>query len=75
MALDRKPFADMSLDEVQAWIQQTRERLRQKMRRERAYLDRRAVQARHTPTDEVFEADQLLEADLLRLLDELEQGL
>jgi hypothetical protein len=28
-----------------------------------------------TPTDEAYEADQELEADLLALLDEMEQGL
>ena len=28
-----------------------------------------------TPTDEAYEADQELEADLLALLDEIEQGL
>jgi hypothetical protein len=40
------------------------------MARERAYLDRRAARGICTPTDEAYETDQLLEADLVALLDE-----
>lgn len=71
----RKPFAQMSPDEIRAWIHHTREGLQRKMRQERAYLDRRAAQGIHTPTDDTYEADVLLEADLLLLLDELEASL
>ncbi len=74
MAYPRKPFADMSVDEIQVWLKQTREYLQQKMQREQAYLDRRRAQGIHTPTDEVYERDLLLEIDLLRFLDELEQN-
>jgi len=45
------------------------------MQRERAYLDRRAARGTHTPTDDAYEADQILEAELLAILDELAQGL
>jgi hypothetical protein len=43
------------------------------MARERAYLDRRTARGTYTPTDQAYEADQLLEADLLAMLDEFEQ--
>ena len=62
-------------EEVGAWVQQTRAALRQKMQRERAYVQRRARWGVRTPTDVAYEADQELEADLLALLDEMEQGL
>jgi len=65
----------MSPEEVRAWLQQTRAALLRKMQRERAYLERRARRGVWTPTDEAYEADQELEADLLVLLDEMEQGL
>jgi len=65
----------MSPEEVRAWLQQTRAALLHKMQRERAYLERRARRGVWTPTDEAYEADQDLEADLLALLDEMEQGL
>ncbi|HLG78360.1 MAG TPA: hypothetical protein VFA09_01405 [Ktedonobacteraceae bacterium] len=71
----RKPFAEMSSDEIRLWIQQTREELQRKIQRERVYLDRRAAQGIHTLTDDTYEADLLLEADLLMLLDELEASL
>jgi len=71
----RKPFTDMSADEIHVWLQQTRERLQQKMQREQVYLGRRAAQGIRTSTDEAYENDQLLEADLLILIDELEQSL
>ncbi len=70
----RKPFAEMSLNEARAWIQQTREHLQQKIQREQAYLERRAVQGIRTSTDEAYENDLMLETDLLLLLDELEQN-
>jgi len=65
----------MSPEEVRAWLQQTRAALLRKMQRERAYLERRARRGVRTPTDEAYEADQELEADVLALLDEMEQGL
>jgi len=74
VAYPRKPFADMSVDEIQVWLKQTREYLQQKMQREQAYLDRRGAQGIRTPTDEVYQRDLELEADLLRFLDELEQN-
>ena len=71
----RKPFADMSADEIHAWMQNTREHLQRKMQREQVYLDRRAAQGIHTPTDDAYQADLLLEASLLALLDALSQRL
>ncbi len=56
-------------------IHETRAAWQQKMARERAYLERRVVRGIHTPTDEAYASDQALEADLLALLDEMEQGL
>jgi hypothetical protein len=67
----RKPLSAMNLDEQRAWIGTTRTALMRKMQRERAYLDRRAARGTYTPTEEAHEADQILEADLLALLDEL----
>jgi hypothetical protein len=64
----------MTPDAQRAWIVATRTTLLRKMQRERAYLDRRAARHTHTPTDDAYEADQLLEADLVALLDELEQA-
>ena len=74
-APDRLPLAQMAPEEVRRWIQATRAALQQKMARERAYLERRAGRLVHTPTDKAYEADQVLEADLLAFLDEIEQGL
>lgn len=71
----RKPLNEMAPDEVRAWIRSTREQLQRKMQREQAYLARRAARGIRTPTDEAYEADQVLEADLLALLDEMEQSL
>ena len=65
----------MTPDELRAWIQRTRALLRTKKQRERSYLDRRAARGTHTPTDDAYEADQLLEADLLAVLDEMECAL
>ncbi len=71
----RPKLDDMSFDEVLAWIQDTRAKLQAKMQRERNYLDRRAARGTHTPTDDAYEADQVLEADLLVMLDEMESKL
>ena len=71
----RVALSCMSPEEIRAWLQQTRAALLRKMQRERAYLQRRARRGVRTPTDEAYEADQELEADLLALLDEMEQGL
>jgi hypothetical protein len=71
----RLPLAQMTSDEVRRCIHEIRAALQQKMARERAYLERRAGRLVHTPTDEAYEADQVLEADLLAFLDEIEQGL
>jgi hypothetical protein len=75
LMVTRKPLSQMTPAQVRVWLSTTREHLRRKMQRERAYLDRRAARQVHTPTDEAYEVDQLLEADLLALLDEIEQGL
>jgi hypothetical protein len=74
-ATRRTPLNGMAPDEIRAWIRATRSALRQKKQRERAYLDRRAQRGTCTPTDEVYEQDQLLEADLLAMLDEMETNL
>jgi hypothetical protein len=69
----RSPINTMTPQELRAWIAATRTALQQKVARERAYLDRRAARGTYTPTDQAYEADQFLEADLLALLDEFEQ--
>jgi hypothetical protein len=71
----RPPLNQMAPEEVRAWLRATRSALQQKMQRERAYLDRRAARGTSTPTDEAYERDQLLEADVLALLDEMEASL
>ena len=73
VAHSRPPINEMMPDELRAWIGYTRTALQKKIARERAYLDRRAARGTYTPTDEAYEADQLLEADLLAMLDEFEQ--
>jgi hypothetical protein len=55
-----------------AWISTRRSQLLKKQARERAYLDRRAARGAHTPTDEAYEADAILETELLEALDLLE---
>ena len=70
--MQRKPLGEMTPEEIRAWIRSTRTALQRKKQRERAYLDRRASLGRSTPTDETYEQDQLLEADLLAMLDEME---
>lgn len=67
----RTPINAMSPDELHAWIQATRAKLAAKKQRERDYLDHRARRGTHTPTDEAYEADQVLLADLLAMLDEM----
>ncbi len=74
-APQRPPLNQMAPDEVRAWVRATRSALQQKQQRERAYLDRRAARGTSTPTDEAYERDQLLEADVLALLDEMEASL
>lgn len=69
----RPSIADMTPDELRAWIGSTRAALQEKMVRERAYLDRRAARGTYTPTDEALETDQLLQVDLLEMLTEFEQ--
>jgi hypothetical protein len=66
------PLAALSLADQLAWIADRRAKLRQKQDRERAYLDRRAARGTHTPTDDAYEADALLENDLFEALDLLE---
>jgi hypothetical protein len=68
----RPPVSLMSEEELHDWIHTTRAALHKKLARERNYLDRRARQNTHTPTDEAYEADQELLADLIALLDEME---
>jgi hypothetical protein len=73
-----KSIADLpnlSRDEARTWVAGMRERLVRKQERERAYLDRRAARGTHTPTDDAYEADQLLENELLAILDDILQGL
>ena len=68
----RVALANLSREEIRLWLQATRHALEHKMNRERVYLERRARRGIRTPIDE---ADQELEADLLALLDEMEQHL
>lgn len=71
----QKSFKDMSPEEARIWIAGVRTRLQAKKQRERSYLDRRAARGTHTPTDEAYEQDQVLEAELLSMLDELERSI
>ena len=73
--LQRPPINEMTGEQLTAWIRATRAALQQKMQRERNYLDRRAARRTHTPTDDAYEADQVLEADLIALLDEMAASL
>lgn len=63
------PLAALSLTEQLAWIAERRDRLAAKQARERAHLDRRAGRGTHTPTDDAYEADQVLEGELIEILD------
>jgi hypothetical protein len=69
----RPPLNEMTPDDLRAWIGRTRAALQKKQARERAYLDRRAARGTSTATDEAYEADQLLEADQLDMLNEFER--
>ena len=71
----RPPLFEMSDEQLVTWIQATRAALRQKMQREHNYLERRAARGIHTPTDDAYEHDQVVEADLLALLDEMAASL
>ena len=70
-----KALAEMTSEEGTAWLASMRERLARKMWRERAYLSRRAARGTYTPTDDAYEADQALEAELLAFLDEIARRL
>jgi hypothetical protein len=70
-----KRFQDMTPQEGLTWITSLRDRLVRKQQRERAYLDRRAGRFTHTPTDEAYENDQVLESELLTFLDEIAERL
>ncbi len=59
----------LTLPEQLAWIAVRRERLLDKQRRERAYLDGRGRRGRHTPVDDAYERDQILEDELCQALD------
>ncbi len=67
------PLLAMSPAQGRLCIAGLQDRLQAKQARERAYLDRRAKRGTHTPTDEAYEADQVLEEDLVALLDEVLQ--
>lgn len=69
--IPRPPIEQMTPDELECWLQATCEALRGKMARERAYLARRARRGVRTPTDAAYEADLLLEADMLTFFGEM----
>ena len=71
----RPAINQMTDEELRTWIRTTRAALQKKLARERAYLDRRAARGTHTPTDDAYEQDQRLEADLIALLDEMAASL
>ena len=66
----QKPLTDLTGEEALQHVQ-----LVLKQQRERAYLDYRASRGRCTPTDEAYEADQILEDQLLVLLDAVMQNI
>lgn len=70
-----KPLTELTPAEARIWIQDLRTRLAQKMQRERTYLDRRAARGTYTSTDEAFEADQVLESEIIGLLETIEQDI
>jgi hypothetical protein len=70
-----KPPTELTPDEALNWIRDLKSRLAQKMRRERDYLDRRAGRGTHTPTDDAYEADQVLEAEIMGLLETIEHDI
>jgi hypothetical protein len=67
----QKLLDTMTLEEGLDWLIGMKERLVAKQQRERRYLDRRASRGAHTPTDDAYEQDQVLESELLALLDGL----
>ncbi len=67
------PLLAMSPAQGRWWIAGLQDRLQAKQARERSYLDRRAKRGVHTSTDDAYEADQVLEEDLLALLEEVLQ--
>lgn len=67
----RKPLNLMSPIEGRVWIESMLDRLVKKQAREKAYLDRRKARKVHTPTDEAYEGDQVLEDELIGLLKKL----
>jgi hypothetical protein len=69
----RPPLGQMTPADLLTWVHTTRMHLERKQTRERASLDCRAVRGTCTPTDEVYEQDQLLESDLIAFLNEREQ--
>jgi Skp family chaperone for outer membrane proteins len=69
----RLSLDEMSEEEARAYVQELRTRLQHKQQRERAWLDRRASRGVQTRTDEDYERDQDLEAELVALLDKLLQ--
>jgi hypothetical protein len=69
-----KALADMSREEGKTWLEGIQARLVAKQRREKTYLERRAGRGTHTPTDEAYEGDQILEDELLLLLQDLING-
>lgn len=70
-----KAWDDLTLEEGKAYLTQLSDRLRAKKQREQSYLDRRAARGTHTPTDEAYAQDQILEDELLTLLGSLIQEL
>jgi hypothetical protein len=72
--MKRKPLEQLSTDEIITLTSNMRIRLQKKQARERAYLDRRKARGTHTPTDDAYEDDQLLEDELIAFLKEIEQG-
>jgi hypothetical protein len=66
-----QPLSELSPAEGRLWLDSLRTRLLAKQQREQDYLDRRAKRGVHTTTDDVYEADQQLENELLALLDQV----
>lgn len=73
-AKPRKRIEDMTPEEALDEIRELRAELLAKQRREREYLDRRAARGTHTPTDEAYEKDQILEDRIVALIDGFERA-
>ena len=67
----RLPLREMPLDELTQWVLSTRDRLNAHVQWERAYLERRTQQGRHTRTDVMGSEGIAVELELLALLDEM----